>query len=210
MQASPPRRTQGARSEETQRRLLEATIALLLERGYTRLTTPDIARRAGVSRGALTHHFANKEDIVVRAVANQLERVTAGLRAFCDDCPPQQMNTDTVVDYLWSMMAKGLFYVTLEYLPEARANDQFRQQLLPVVQEFHAALDAIWTRLSDHYGVAPDEARISMNTTMCLFRGMIAQTVLREDPDYFRRMLDYWKTHLRTSLGGKRSKEKAA
>jgi AcrR family transcriptional regulator len=196
-----PRRTQEARSEETQRRLLQATQALLLERGYTRLTTPDIARRAGVSRGALTHHFSSKEDIVVRALAAQLEETTSGLRRFCEARAVQGMSTDEVVDYLWPMMMdEGLFYVTLEYLPEARHNPGFRAQLLPVVQDFHAALDTIWSRLSERYGVPAERIRVTMNATMCLIRGMIAQTVLREDPAYFRQILDYWKAHLRESL----------
>lgn len=209
MTGRPARRTQEERSEETQRRLLEATIALLLERGYSRLTTPDIARRAGVSRGALTHHFTNKEDIVARALAAHLDQATAGLRAFCDGRPASEMSTDVVFDYLWPMMADGLFYVTLEYLPEARNNPGFRAQLLPVVQDFHAALDAIWTRLSENYGVEPDKARTAMNATMCLLRGVIAQTVLRDDPQYFQTILDYWKTHLRASLAAPRP-EKAA
>jgi AcrR family transcriptional regulator len=210
MTSAAPRRSQEARSEDTQRRLLEATVALLLERGYTRLTTSDIARRAGLSRGALTHHFASKEDIVVRALASQLEATTTGLRRFCDSRPAPTMNTDDVVDYLWPMMEQGLFYVTLEYLPEARNNPSFRAQLLPVVQDFHAALDAIWTRLSESYGVPPEQARITMNATMCLIRGMIAQTVLRDDPPYFRQMLDYWKGHLRASLGARGRAERAA
>ncbi len=200
MKATAPRRTQESRSEETRRRLLQATIELLFERGLTRLTTPDIARRAGVSRGALTHHFASREEIVVRALAVQLDAATLGLRQFCEARPAPTMSTDDVVDYLWPMMADRLFYTTLEYLPEARHNDDFRNSLLPVVQEFHAALDAIWTRLAESYGVPPERARVAMNASMCLIRGMIAQTVLRDDPAYYAEMLDYWKAHLRVSL----------
>jgi AcrR family transcriptional regulator len=206
MKATVPRRTQEARSEDTQRRLLQATIDLLFERGLTRLTTPDIAKRAGVSRGALTHHFANREEIVVRALAVQLEAATLGLRQFCDARPAPTMSTDDVVDYLWPMMAGGLFYTTLEYLPEARHNDGFREQLLPVVQEFHAALDAIWTRLAESHCVPAAQARVAMNASMCLIRGMIAQTVLRDDPDYYAEMLRYWKAHLRASLHATRAR----
>ncbi len=99
----------------------------MLERGYSRLTTLEIARAAGVSRGALTHHFANKEDIVVRAVAFQLDEVSMRLRQFCSRHPAPDLGVDEVVDYLWRMMAAGLFYVTMEYLPEARHNPGFRR-----------------------------------------------------------------------------------
>jgi AcrR family transcriptional regulator len=51
------RRTQEERTAETKARLKEATLEILLDRGYARASTLDIADRAGVSRGALTHDF---------------------------------------------------------------------------------------------------------------------------------------------------------
>ncbi len=51
---------QEERSAETRRRLLDATVACLFERGYAGTTTTELARRAGVSRGAQMHHFPKK------------------------------------------------------------------------------------------------------------------------------------------------------
>ena len=59
------RRTQEERSAETKKRLLEATIDYLNELGYNKTGTVEIARRAGVSRGALVHHFPSKHDLIV-------------------------------------------------------------------------------------------------------------------------------------------------
>lgn len=192
------RRTQEERAAETRLRLLDATITLLLERGYSRITTTDIAAAAGVSRGALTHHFASKEEIVTRAVQHQLRNVTADLHRLADEL--KGASTDDVVDYLWDMMAGGLFLVTLEYLPEARHNLDFKAQMVPVVKEFHAALDTIWTRLSEYAGLDPARAQVMLNATMCLIRGMVAQTIVRDDPDYFQNLLAYWKDHLRETF----------
>ena len=66
-------RTQVEKSAETRRRIMEATVRLLQWQGYSRLTTPAIAKEADVSRGALTHHYATKEDVVVAAVEYQLK-----------------------------------------------------------------------------------------------------------------------------------------
>ena len=51
-------RLQEERSAETRGRLLDATVACLHEFGYAGTTTTEIARRAGVSRGAQVHHGA--------------------------------------------------------------------------------------------------------------------------------------------------------
>ena len=194
---SRPRRSQDQRSEETRAALHRATIRLLLERGYSRFTTSDAAAAAGVSRGALTHHFANKEDLVVRSVAQDLGAVTAGLRDFLTEGEGRRRGPDEIVDHLWGIMAGGLFYVTMEYLPEARHNAPFRERLLPVVRDFHAALDALWLSVSDAHGLEPVEARVTLNATLCLMRGMVAQSVLKPDEGYFAAMLEHWKAHLR-------------
>ena len=39
-----------------------------------------------------------------------------------------------------------------------------------------------------------------MNSTMCVIRGMIAQTILRDDPGYFQEMLEFWKSGVRAQL----------
>lgn len=191
------RRSQRERSAETSAKLLEATIDLLHDRGLSRTSTPEIARKAGVSRGALTHHFAGREAIISAAVAHMLDKSTQGLHRFAEEFVTEGGSSDEIVDYIWQMMSDRLFYVTMEYLPEARHNPDFKADLIPTVRDFHAGLDAIWTALAARTGAEPDHVRTVMNATMCLMRGMIAQTVLRNDPPYFAEMLAFWKQQVR-------------
>lgn len=192
------KRTQSERSGETRQALFDATIDLLHDQGFSKTSTPEIARKAGVSRGALTHHFATKEDLVTSAVGDHLAQINVKLAAFADTYGRRGGSTDEIVDYLWQIMFDRLFYVTLEYLPEARHNDSFREGLIPVVHEFHDRLDAIWTALAAHRQVDPASVRIVMNATMCLIRGMIAQTVLRPaDSTYYETLLTFWKQQVR-------------
>ncbi|NVN10324.1 MULTISPECIES: TetR/AcrR family transcriptional regulator [Nguyenibacter] len=198
------RRSQAERSETTRMALLETTIDLLHENGYTRLTTQDVAERAQVSRGALTHHFAHKEDLVVAAISWQLSEATSALEDFASRIELLPIDTDRIVDYLWQMMAKRLFHVTLEYLPEARNNQAFRLRLIPVVATFHAALDRIWEHLARSTSLTPQQARTILNATMCLMRGMVAQQVLRQDEDYFDDLLHYWRALFRREIAAAR------
>jgi AcrR family transcriptional regulator len=63
-------------SDATRSALVDAARQLFTERGYTATSTTDIADRAGVTRGALYHHFAAKDDLF-RAVFEQLEAEVA-------------------------------------------------------------------------------------------------------------------------------------
>jgi AcrR family transcriptional regulator len=74
---------QAARSASTRSKLIRAARALFARHGYAAVGTEQIARRAGVTRGALYHQFPAKEDLflaVYEQVEQELtEKVTSGL-----------------------------------------------------------------------------------------------------------------------------------
>jgi AcrR family transcriptional regulator len=80
-----PRESQAFRRERTRSALLVAARALFAEKGFAATGRDEIAQRAGVTRGALYHHFASKTEVAAAVVeeleAELVERVvTAGLQ----------------------------------------------------------------------------------------------------------------------------------
>src|SRR2546423_10939994 len=69
----PTRTTKAEQSEATRAALMGAARPLFAERGYAAVGTEEIVQRAGVTRGALYHHFAGKEELFA-AVYEQVER----------------------------------------------------------------------------------------------------------------------------------------
>ena len=70
--APQPRETQAARSARTRGALLDAARRLFAEKGFAATGREEIAGQAGVTRGALYHHFASKAELAA-AVVDQLE-----------------------------------------------------------------------------------------------------------------------------------------
>jgi AcrR family transcriptional regulator len=101
-----PRRTQAERTEATRTVLLAAARRLFAERGYDAVAAEEIVRAAGVTRGALYHHFGGKAELldavyelleremtarIARVVLGSelespLEAMRAGVAAFLDEC----------------------------------------------------------------------------------------------------------------------------
>jgi AcrR family transcriptional regulator len=73
----PPRRTQADRSAATRRALLGAGRDLFTERGFAGAGQEEIVERAGVTRGALSHHFGTKQGLFL-AVMQDLQADLAG------------------------------------------------------------------------------------------------------------------------------------
>ncbi len=89
------RRTQADRSEATRSALIEAARALFAERGYADVGTEEIVRAAGVTRGALYHHFEGKRDlfeaVYERVEAELAERIATGALASNASSPLEAM-----------------------------------------------------------------------------------------------------------------------
>ena len=54
---------QAQKSAMTRDRILDAAINCFIELGYTNVTTAKVASAAGVSRGAMLHHFPSKTEL---------------------------------------------------------------------------------------------------------------------------------------------------
>ena len=89
------KRTQTERSEATRDSLIEAARRLFAERGYAGVGTEEIVRAAGVTRGALYHHFDDKRELFAavyeRVEAELAERIAAGALAANASSPLEAM-----------------------------------------------------------------------------------------------------------------------
>ncbi|WP_251977959.1 TetR family transcriptional regulator [Salinicola avicenniae] len=75
-----PKRTK-AEAEATRETLLDAAEVIFLERGVSKTSLEQIARQAGMTRGAVYWHFKNKSDLFHA----MLERVKTPLRQLLDE-----------------------------------------------------------------------------------------------------------------------------
>jgi AcrR family transcriptional regulator len=112
------RRSQAERSEATRGALLAAARRLFAEHGYDEVSAEQIVRAAGVTRGALYHHFGGKPELL-DAVYDQLERevteriarvvlgselespleaMRAGIGAFLEECAQPEVRQIALTD----------------------------------------------------------------------------------------------------------------
>lgn len=74
-------RSNRERTELTRQALIEAARRLFVERGYAETATPDIVAAAGVTRGALYHHFEDKKALFRAVAEREAQAVAEAIRA---------------------------------------------------------------------------------------------------------------------------------
>ena len=146
MATRSPRRTQLERSTETRERLLDATVSSLVEVGYARTSTTGVSRRAGVSRGAQTHHFPTKAELVVAAVEHVFATQADAFRSAFDALPDDRRTLDGAVEILWDIIGGPAYSAILELIVAARTD----AALSAVVQGVAASFEeTVGTMLGD-------------------------------------------------------------
>jgi hypothetical protein len=106
------------------------------------------------------------------------------------------LSLDDFIDRVWTIMSGRFFMLTLEEITAARHNENLRTRLAARTRVFHDELDATWRHFFSDTGLNDLEVEVMLNATLCLLRGMGVQTVLRDDPVYYRRLLRFWKAIL--------------
>jgi AcrR family transcriptional regulator len=130
--SAPERRTQAERRASTRTALVRATVESLVELGYARTTTQEIQTRAGVSRGALTHHFTAKSDLVLAAVDHLYDEFSESVRKAAAELPDEPVARVRLgVELIWERFHGPLFIAAMELWTAARTDTELREALLP-------------------------------------------------------------------------------
>ncbi len=182
---------QEERTRAMRARLLEATVELLVEKGYAGTSTTLVSERAGVSRGAQLHHFPTKQDLVVAAVQHVTEVRGAELAAAAENLPTGPKRTRAVLQVLGDHFTSPVFTAALELWVAARTDPDLLAEVTPlelkVGRETHRmTLDLLGADESQP-GV-----RELVQATLDLVRGLGLANTISDDRRRRTRILDQW------------------
>jgi AcrR family transcriptional regulator len=168
----PSRRTQAERRASTRTALLDATIQSLIKHGYARLTTNDIVRRAGVTRGAQAHHFTSKADLMVQALDYLTEKLLSEAETTISPLLQQGgASYELLLDGLWELHRGPLFTAAIEMWVAARTDTELRTHLRRFQRELVTNLHLLAARYLPTVA-ASDRFTDSVGTALAAMRGV--------------------------------------
>lgn len=145
------------RGEQTRQRLLEATISVLLERGWGGVTTRVVADRAGVKAGLVHYHFGSIDDLRREAITRTFEEISEPFIEIGETMRPMDL-VDAIAEVSTGEYAPGTDISNLMYevLPATTRDSGLQAFLADVLDRFRGVLADSIRRHHPNALVEPD------------------------------------------------------
>ncbi|QZH74295.1 MAG: TetR/AcrR family transcriptional regulator [Erythrobacter sp.] len=160
---------QALKSAKTRSRLIEATIRCLVKYSYANTTTPKVAEEAGLSRGAMLHHFENGRQLMQ---ATLIELHHKRLRAFRRAVGTLNDDARTLLRSYWEQLLSPKFVAFQELASAARTDKELAATLEPVRKEFNERWHDLAIELFPQWGRDPKAFRVALALTHNTLEGM--------------------------------------
>ncbi len=166
----------GAAPGDLRDTILSTALHLFTTKGYFNTSVHDIKRQAGISIGAVYHHFKSKEDIAKAIYEQLLESMTASMNAIMQDNPSARERCKAVMTHLFEMTETHP--EEMGFMLHAK-----HQEFMPSAVPICSSRPLTMMREMVAQGIATGEIRemdVTLATT-CLFGGMFRMINLRLD-----------------------------
>ena len=127
-----------ARSKGARALILEAAVDLFAEQGYDATPVQQIVEKAGVTKGALYHHFSAKEDILFHIYSDEFAEQLAELDRILAEGRPPEPTLRAVIHSIVTGTAKA-----------AKAAAVFSHEVGRMSPEHYREQQAEWRRYQD-------------------------------------------------------------
>jgi len=187
------RRTQAERSETTRKQLLDAAAKLIRQNGFGGLRTIEVAKVAGVSRGALLHHFPSKHALVV-AVLTHVNEVTftqstrRAREARSSGDPIEEIIKDAQDFFLGDY-----FFIELAIAMSDESTRRLRSETHQFTRQTRFSIEAAWLDTLISSGIPKQLAGDILALTLSAVRGFSVRMLIENDPERFTRLMNVWR-----------------
>jgi AcrR family transcriptional regulator len=210
----PPRvrRSHAERAAETQARIKAAVVESIEAVGLRGTTASEIARRAGVTWGAVQHHFGDKRGILIAVLEGSTNRFIDHLGGVEVEGRSLAERVDDFVDRAWEHFGSSHYRGTLEILLSlsgSSGSDETLRDLPRTLAEMQGpSWVRIWQRIFHDAALPPARSVALQRYTAAVLSGIASFRILEGASPHLRSLeLDFLKRTLLQELRGEASGE---
>lgn len=190
---------QQTKSEMTRSAILDAALQCFYELGYNSTTTEKIAAKAGVSRGAMLHHFPSRIALIGAAVKHLNDKRLTAYEQEETEIQGQARFTriEEGIESYWRQLDSWLFVVFLELQVAARTDAELHAIMVPAMAEYDSASREATRKLFPDLALS-EQFNLAVSVSLYLLEGLAVNKITRESIPLRDMVMDYLKGQLRT------------
>ncbi len=183
-------RTQAERSEEMRARLAMAAYDVIAERGHSAFRTAAVLAHAGVSQGALLHHFPTKESLTLAAIDHALNLGNAASRTMISAAgpDPQHILQAMAEDFRRFFMGDR-FWVALDITMDAAKDMAVAPAIRDLVGQARRPIYRLWAERLMSAGWSDARASDAVAMIAAMISGFAIRTLWADDKAALDRVL---------------------
>ncbi|SNT17063.1 transcriptional regulator, TetR family [Actinomadura meyerae] len=155
----------------------------LVDLGWSGTSTTEVARRAGVSRGAQQHHYPTKMVLVAAALEHLLEAQRLAYETAFAVLPADRRNVSGALDLLWEVFRGRPAKALMELAVAARTDDELRPLCIDMNERILQVILETFERLFPQNTLTPDFAPTMLRALFAMFVGLSIQNALDDDAE---------------------------
>lgn len=194
--AGQPLGWQARKSASTRRQIIEAALRCFSEVGYFRTTTAVIASDAGLSRGAMLHHFPTRADVVRAAVEHLHAKRLRAFRKAVESLPTGGDRLHGALEAFWEQANRPMYAVFLELSVAARTDPELAAILEPAEAAFERELRRTSIELFPEWRDLGENFDLGFDLLVSVMDGCAVSFLKRRDRAPKRRILRYLEARL--------------
>jgi len=150
----------------------------IAEVGLARSTAAEIARRAGVTWGAVQHHFGDKEELLAAALEDGFARFARRFDDLDGASSSLERRAAAFVDRAWAHFSSPVYRASFEILlGTVRETRSARTDRIP--GQMLAAVDGLWTRIFPDSRLARERRHGLERYVIAVLSGLASQVTLQ-------------------------------
>ncbi len=154
--------------------LLDATVACLVDGGLSRTTATAVAHRAGLSLGALAHHYPTKSDLLGAAVEHVIQQRILEFQDAMAALDSEMDLIDASVEALWAIFSGDAFVAWVELWIGARTDTKLAAAVTRVEWTFLETAEVVFSELFGEHAAYgnPLFRRIGLQMALTVLGGL--------------------------------------
>ena len=197
---------QAQKSAATRTLIIESAIKSFVDLGYSRTTTTAIAAKAGLSRGAMLHHFPAKVDIVRAAVEFLHAKRLKAFRRAAQRGPSSNDRLRANLEAYWQHVRHPMFVAFFELVVAARTDPELAEILRPAQEAFEDEWHRTAREVFTEWHTDDETFDVALDLTRYVLEGMAISFLVHKETARDRRVVDYLETKLRELRDGRSSR----